>query len=58
MKNGNTPEEKQLLRRRILVERVIGKLKRHIGDSFSRFRAWGAVQATIILGMLTLNMGY
>jgi hypothetical protein len=39
MKNGNTPEEKQLLRRRNLVERVIGKLKRHIGDSFSRFRA-------------------
>jgi hypothetical protein len=39
------------------VERVIGKLKRHM-DSFSRFRAWGAVQATITLGILTLKMGY
>jgi hypothetical protein len=58
MKNGNTPKEKQFLRRRNLVERVIAKLKRHIGDSFSRFRAWGAVQATITLGILTLNMGY
>jgi hypothetical protein len=50
--------KKQLLRRRNLVERVIGKLKRHIGDSFSRFRAWGAaVQATITLGILTLIYG-
>jgi hypothetical protein len=58
MKSGNTPEEKQLFRRRNLVERVIAKLKRHIGDSFSRFRAWGAVQATITLGILTLNISY
>jgi hypothetical protein len=35
-----------------------GKLKGHIGDRFSRFRAWGAVQATITLGVLTLNLGY
>jgi transposase len=57
MKDENTPEEKQLLRRRNLVERVIGKLKRHIGDSFSRFRAWGAVQATIAIGILAVNLG-
>jgi hypothetical protein len=57
MKNGNTPEEKQLLRRRNLVERVIAKPKRHMGDSFFRFRAWGAVQATITLGILTLIYG-
>jgi transposase len=56
MKNGNTEEEKGLLRRRNLVERVFGKLKRLIGDSFSRFRAWGAVQATIAIGILTLNL--
>jgi hypothetical protein len=55
MGNGNTPEEKMLLRRRNLVERVIGKLKRHIGDCFSRFRARGAVQTTIASGILTLN---
>jgi hypothetical protein len=58
IKNGNTVEEKNLLRKRNLVERVIGKLKRHIGDCFSRFRAWGAVQATITLGIVTLNLGY
>jgi hypothetical protein len=59
MKKGETRQKKiQLLCRRNLVERVIAKLKRHIGDSFSRFRALGAVQATITLGILTLNMGY
>jgi hypothetical protein len=57
-KKGNTQEEKELLRKRNLVERIIGKLKRHIGDSFSRFRAWGAVSATIAIGILTLNLGY
>jgi hypothetical protein len=56
MKSKNTEEEKRLLRRRNLVERVIGKLKRHIGDSFSRFRAWGAVQATIAIGIMTVNL--
>jgi hypothetical protein len=39
MKNGNTPEEKQLLRRRNLVERVIAKLKRHMGDYFPAFES-------------------
>jgi hypothetical protein len=57
MKNGNTEEEKALLRKRNLVERVIGKLKRLVGDSFSRFRAWGAVRATIAIGILALNLG-
>jgi hypothetical protein len=58
MKKGNTAEEKLLLLRKNLVERVIGKLKRHIGDCFSRFRAWRAAQATITLGILALNLGY
>jgi hypothetical protein len=48
MEKGNTAEEKNLSRGGNLVERGIGKLKRHIGDSFSRFRAWGAAQATIL----------
>jgi hypothetical protein len=57
MKKGETRQKKiQLLCRRNLVERVISKLKRHIGE-FSRFRAWGAVQATITLGILTLIYG-
>lgn len=55
MKNKNTLEEKQLLRRRNLVERVIGRLKWHVGDNFSRFRAWGAAQATIVIGILAVN---
>ncbi|MDR2677113.1 MAG: transposase [Puniceicoccales bacterium] len=57
MKNRNTEEEKGLLRKRNLVERVIGKLKRLIGDNFSRFRAWGAVLAIIAIGILMLNLG-
>jgi hypothetical protein len=57
MKAGNTNEEKVLLRRRNLVERIIEKLKRHISDSFSRFRAWGTIQATIMFGILILNLG-
>jgi IS5 family transposase len=56
MKNGNTKEEKRFLRRRNSVERVFGKLKRSIGDSFSRFRSWGAVQAIIAIGILILNL--
>jgi transposase len=56
MKNGNTKEEKHLLQRRNLVERVFGKLKRLVGDSFSRFRAWGTAQATIAVGILVLNL--
>jgi transposase len=57
MKNMNSNEEKGILRRRNLVERVFGKLKRLVGDSFSRFRAWGAVRATIAAGILALNLG-
>jgi hypothetical protein len=57
MKNRNTEEEKGLLRKRNLVERVIGKLKRLVGDNFSRFRAWGAVRATIAIGILMLTLG-
>jgi hypothetical protein len=38
MKNGNTEEEKNILKQRSLVERVFLKLKRLVGDSFSRFR--------------------
>jgi hypothetical protein len=28
-----------------------------VSDSFSRFRAWGAVQATTLLGITALNLG-
>ncbi|MDR2677627.1 MAG: transposase [Puniceicoccales bacterium] len=39
MKNRNTEEEKGPFRKRNLVERVVGKLKRLVGDNFLRFRA-------------------
>jgi hypothetical protein len=56
MKNGNTEEEKNILKQRSLVKRIFLKLKRLVGDSFSRFRSWGAAQATIVVGMLALNL--
>jgi hypothetical protein len=55
-KNGNANEEKQLLRRRNLAQRVIGKLELHIGDNFFRFLAWGTVLATIAIGMRVVNL--
>jgi hypothetical protein len=57
MKNRNTEEGKGLLRKKNLVERVIGKLKRLVGENFSRFRVWEAVRATIAIGILMLNLG-
>jgi IS5 family transposase len=57
MKNRNPEEEKGPFRKRNLVERVIGKLKRLVGDNFSRFRVWEAVRATIAIGILMLNLG-
>jgi hypothetical protein len=58
MKNRNTEEEKGLLRKRNLVERVIGKLKRFVGDNFSRFRTWAAAKAVIGVAMVAINLGF
>ncbi|MDR2677795.1 MAG: hypothetical protein LBB26_04555 [Puniceicoccales bacterium] len=52
-KNRNTEKGKGLLRKRNLVKYGIGKF---VEDGFSRFRAWQAVQATIAIDILMLNL--
>jgi hypothetical protein len=57
MKMQNTPEEKALLSRRHKIETFFGKLKRRIGENFSRFRSWKAVLAAISIAVASMNLG-
>jgi hypothetical protein len=60
MKNENTPKTKTRQKKNssFVDEISWNGSSLNMGDSFSRFRALGAVQATITLGILTLIMGY
>jgi hypothetical protein len=57
VENADTSEEKTLLSRRHQVETFFGKLKRKIGESFSRFRAWKAASAAITVAIMSMNLG-
>jgi IS5 family transposase len=53
----NTAEERVLLKRRSLVETVIGKFKDIFGATLSRFRSPQAAFAAICAGVLAINLG-
>ncbi|MDR0727794.1 MAG: hypothetical protein LBF26_02785 [Puniceicoccales bacterium] len=56
MKAQNDAEESELIKNQWRAETVIGMLKNRIGESFSRFRSWGTVAATVAVGILSINM--
>jgi hypothetical protein len=53
----NTPEETELLKKRTLVETVIGKFKNFFGAKLSRFRSPQAAFSAICAGVLAVNFG-
>jgi hypothetical protein len=53
----NTPEETELLKKRSLVETVIGKFKNFFGAKLSRFRSPQAAFSAICVGVLAVNFG-
>ena len=57
MRVQNSPAEMALLKQRHRIEIFVGKLKRLVGESFSRFRSWSAAQATILVGVVAINLG-
>lgn len=53
----NTREEKELLRKRPIVETVIGKFKNFFGNTLSRFRSPQAAFSAICAAIVTVNLG-
>jgi hypothetical protein len=53
----NTPTEKKLLKKRSVVETVIGKFKNFFGTKLSRFRSPKAAFSAICAGVLAVNLG-
>jgi hypothetical protein len=58
MKTQNTKEEKRKLKTRHRVENFNQKLKKLVGEDFSRFRVWASAKAVIAIAILTLNLGF
>jgi hypothetical protein len=56
-KYPNTSEEKKLLKKRSIVETVIGKFKNFFGKTFFRFRSPQAALSAICAGVLAVNLG-
>jgi hypothetical protein len=52
----NSDEEKELLRKRPLVETVIGKIRNFFGPKLSRFRSPQAAFSAIYSGVLAVNL--
>jgi hypothetical protein len=53
----NSDEEKELLRKRPLVEPVIGKIRNFFGPKLSRFRSPQTAFLAICAGVLAVNLG-
>ncbi|MDR1891073.1 MAG: transposase [Puniceicoccales bacterium] len=51
----NSEEEKRLLKKRSIVETVIGKFKNFFGSTLSRFRSPQSAFSAICSGVLALN---
>ncbi|MDR1890762.1 MAG: transposase, partial [Puniceicoccales bacterium] len=51
----NSEEEKRLLKKRSIVETVIGKFKNFFGATLSRFRSPQAAFSAICAGVLAVN---
>jgi hypothetical protein len=56
--SSNIQEEKELLKKRSIVETVIGKFKNFFGATLSRFRSPQAAFSAICTGILAVNLGY
>ncbi|MDR1457776.1 MAG: transposase, partial [Puniceicoccales bacterium] len=54
----NTEEEKRLLKKRSLVETVIGKFKNFFGASLSRFRSPRSAFSAICAAVLAVNFPF
>jgi hypothetical protein len=54
---ANTQAEKKLLKKRSLVETVIGKIKNFFGAKLPRFRSPRAAFSAIYAGFLAVNLG-
>jgi hypothetical protein len=55
---SNMPEEKELLKKRSIVETVTGKFKNFFGATPFRFRSPQAAFSAICTGILAVNLGY
>jgi hypothetical protein len=49
MKVQNTPEEKLRLKKRYRIENFNQRLKKLVGENFSRFRVWAVAKAVVRL---------
>ncbi|MDR1438323.1 MAG: hypothetical protein LBI69_04695 [Puniceicoccales bacterium] len=58
MKIQNSKEEKRKLKTHHRVENFNQKLKKLVGEDFSRFRVWASAKAVIAIAILAINLGF
>jgi hypothetical protein len=58
MKVQNTPEEKRRLKKRSRIENFNQRLKKLVGEDFSRFRVWASAKAVIAAAVVAINLGF
>ncbi|MDR1456956.1 MAG: hypothetical protein LBI34_02800 [Puniceicoccales bacterium] len=58
MKVQNTEEERQRLKKRRCIENFNQRLKKLVGEDFSRFRVWASAKAVIAVALVAINLGF
>ncbi|MDR1456635.1 MAG: transposase [Puniceicoccales bacterium] len=58
MRVQNAAEEKRFPKKRFRIENFNQRLKKLVGEDFSRFRVWAFAKAVIAIGILAINLGF